>query len=78
MLADVSGGKLTLPLQQPTPGPSERKRKSRKSEQEEHLSQAPTCSKDKGQVTPLSVRSRGYVFIVRSGGHVEVFAPIFV
>ena len=60
----------------------QRKRKKEKMDptlhsQQEQPSQQPTCSKDQGHMTPQSVRSRGPVFVVRSGSHIDMFAPIY-
>ena len=43
----------------------------------EFLSQIPICNKDSGKLSARSVRSRGHVFIVGGGGHIEMFAKIF-
>lgn len=36
-----------------------------------------SCRKNLGERKQPPVRSRGYVFVVRAGGHIDMFAPLY-
>ena len=38
---------------------------------------APTCRKDTGQGKKLRKWSRGHQFIVRAGGHIDTWQPLY-
>lgn len=39
--------------------------------------EASNCSKDLGEKTKLRMMSRGHQFVVRAGGHIDMWTPLY-
>lgn len=43
----------------------------------EEVTQKPTCNKDTGGKTTLLRWTRGHFFVVRGGGHIDAWQPLY-